>query len=367
MYLNLNDIIVLVGASQGFFLAFLLLLKKDTLKINIPLIVGIILLSLRLVSDFLYDTEWIVKVVDWVYMLEPFNIALGLCIFLYVRNVIERKAIYNRRDIVMLIPLFIYFIYYGYYFAKGHEYRVYDVQQYMAEGEGFAEDILCWCAESVINGTFLLFTLFILKKYHIGVRNNYSDIENKELLSITILVFVLLIFYIIETIISIFVISGSFIPEYIYYFVYFGLIALLFSIGYNELIWSKKAVDISPTQERYKNSSLDIESSKGLSIKLKSFIEQNKPYLDSQLTLKKLAEMIDIQPYVLSQLINESFDCNFSEFINSYRIEEAKRLLRDPEYKNYTLTAIGFESGFNSKSAFYIAFKNFTGTTPAKY
>ena len=126
-------------------------------------------------------------------------------------------------------------------------------------------------------------------------------------------------------------------------------------------------MDISPTKERYKNSSLSTESSKKLAQNLKSYMEQEKPYLDSQITLKRLSEMVDMQPHILSQLINESFECNFSEFINSYRIEEAKRLLRDPEYKSYTLTAIGFEAGFNSKSAFYIAFKSLTGTTPAKY
>ena len=88
------------------------MLNKKTRAINTPLIIGITLLSMRLLNDFLYDTSLIVKVVDWVYMLEPFNIAFGLCVFLYVRNMIERKATFRKKDFLLLLPLFAYIVYY---------------------------------------------------------------------------------------------------------------------------------------------------------------------------------------------------------------------------------------------------------------
>ena len=58
---------------------------------------------------------------------------------------------------------------------------------------------------------------------------------------------------------------------------------------------------------------------------------------------------------------------NFSDYINSYRVEEAKKLLADTTFDNYTIVAVGLECGFNSKSTFYNAFKKFTGVTPTVY
>ncbi|WP_047451371.1 helix-turn-helix domain-containing protein [Alistipes sp. ZOR0009] len=367
MNLSFIDLITLAGASQGFFLAVLLLLKKEKRLFNIPLIICITLLSLRLLNDFGYDTGLILNIVDWAYMLEPFNMALGFCIFLYVKNIIARKASFRKRDLIMTLPLLAYFTYYSIFFFQGHEYRLNDVQQYMKEGDGFIGNSLEWFIESIVNLSFILPTLIILKKYHKGVLDNYSNVKTVDLSALRTIVSMLLAFYIVEASISILAVINIPTPEFVYYIVYISLIILLFSIGYNELIWSQNAVDVSSSKERYKNSRLNEESSKELAEKLKMFIIQNKPYLDSQITLKKLSELIEVQPHILSQLINENFNCNFSEFINSYRIEEAKRLLRHPEYKNYTLTAIGFEAGFNSKSAFYIAFKRFVGTTPANY
>lgn len=97
------------------------------------------------------------------------------------------------------------------------------------------------------------------------------------------------------------------------------------------------------------------------------YMIKEKPYLDSDLTLPKLAEGLNVSTHHLSQVINEVHDKNFFNFINKYRIEEVKRKIQDPKYQNYTLLGIAYESGFNSKSAFNRAFRNITGTTPSKY
>uniref|UniRef100_UPI0030F3F69A helix-turn-helix domain-containing protein n=1 Tax=Paraglaciecola sp. TaxID=1920173 RepID=UPI0030F3F69A len=68
-----------------------------------------------------------------------------------------------------------------------------------------------------------------------------------------------------------------------------------------------------------------------------------------------------------SMLINRHFGVNFYEFINRYRIEEAKKMLIDPKYKNTTITDVYLAVGFNSKSVFYTFFKKFEGITPSNY
>ena len=96
-------------------------------------------------------------------------------------------------------------------------------------------------------------------------------------------------------------------------------------------------------------------------------MESEKPHLDSDLTLPKLADHLQIPPHHLSQIINESLKQNFFDFVNGYRVEEAKQLLLDPEKSSFTVLAIAEEAGFNSKTVFNTAFKKGTGKTPSAF
>jgi YesN/AraC family two-component response regulator len=89
--------------------------------------------------------------------------------------------------------------------------------------------------------------------------------------------------------------------------------------------------------------------------------------MDPDITLEKLAESLNILPRDLSSLINRHFGINFYEFINRYRIEEAKQMLTSDNYKATTITEIYLEVGFNSKSVFYTFFKKLEGITPSQY
>lgn len=93
----------------------------------------------------------------------------------------------------------------------------------------------------------------------------------------------------------------------------------------------------------------------------------NNKFLNPSLGLESLSEELSISPGTLSRLINLQAGKNFSDYINEYRVEEAKRLLADPEFHAYTIVAIGLECGFNSKSTFYSAFRKFTGMTPTAW
>lgn len=90
----------------------------------------------------------------------------------------------------------------------------------------------------------------------------------------------------------------------------------------------------------------------------------DRVFLDSDLSLKKLAEILNSTSNKLSWLINEEKQVNFNDFINTYRMEHFKQLALDPENKNLTLLGLAFDSGFNSKSAFNTSFKKLTGQTP---
>jgi len=100
---------------------------------------------------------------------------------------------------------------------------------------------------------------------------------------------------------------------------------------------------------------------------LLQIMETDKPYLNSDLTLRELAGKLSMSTHNLSEILNTRLNQNFYDFINRYRVEEVKRKLAEKESENFSLIAIAFDSGFNSKSTFNTIFKKYTGTTPSQY
>jgi AraC-like DNA-binding protein len=100
---------------------------------------------------------------------------------------------------------------------------------------------------------------------------------------------------------------------------------------------------------------------------LKKLMETEKPYLNPELTLQDLASMIHIPKHQLTHLFNNHMGLNFFEFVNEYRIEEAKKRLLDKQYDNLTIIAIAYDCGFNSKSTFNTLFKETIGQTPSQW
>ncbi|WP_170110207.1 helix-turn-helix domain-containing protein [Flavilitoribacter nigricans] len=101
--------------------------------------------------------------------------------------------------------------------------------------------------------------------------------------------------------------------------------------------------------------------------RLKQNMESEKHYLDHDLTIHELARKLSISPRLISTCINRYFGCNFSEWINNYRVDEALRRLEDPENAHLSIEGIGLDSGFKSRSAMYTAFKKKTGRTPGHF
>ena len=100
---------------------------------------------------------------------------------------------------------------------------------------------------------------------------------------------------------------------------------------------------------------------------IKEHIENNNRFLDPVFSLDILASEMKMSTTKVSNIINNHSEFNFSDYINQLRIEKAKTLLLEPKYNDYNIEAIGFECGFNSKSAFYMSFKKFTNATPSEF
>ncbi|WP_348744037.1 AraC family transcriptional regulator [Tenacibaculum sp. 190524A05c] len=100
---------------------------------------------------------------------------------------------------------------------------------------------------------------------------------------------------------------------------------------------------------------------------IEDYLVDNRRFLDNLLSLETLANELRVSTSQLSKLINKQSSKNFNQLINEYRIEYSKELLQNNDYDQYTITSIALESGFNSKSTFYTAFKKHTGVTPTQF
>ena len=132
-----------------------------------------------------------------------------------------------------------------------------------------------------------------------------------------------------------------------------------------EVIGKKNTAEFP--KKKYKNSSLKPEDAEIYAQKLAQYIQKEEPYLQSDLTLRQLAEMIGIHPNNLSQLLNEKIGKNFSEYINALRLEAFKKNAENPANQHLTILALAYESGFNSKTVFNTFFKKMMGITPKAY
>ncbi len=120
-------------------------------------------------------------------------------------------------------------------------------------------------------------------------------------------------------------------------------------------------------QNKYKTSSLSENKAKDIIKQLIILFENDKIYSDPDLSLNTLSEKLNCSKEYISQVINTEFKQNFNSLINRYRVKEAEYLLKNKNGNFSSILEIGFEVGFNSKSAFNTAFKKYTNYTPTEY
>jgi AraC-like DNA-binding protein len=120
-------------------------------------------------------------------------------------------------------------------------------------------------------------------------------------------------------------------------------------------------------QEENKKNILSDEDLMAWKNKVEKLFNNEKPYLDSELTLSDLATRLKTNTSILSQVINKGFDKNFNDFINEFRVYEYQTKVKTPQYAHYTRLAVAFDCGFNSKATFNRAYKKLTGQNPSDF
>lgn len=222
--------------------------------------------------------------------------------------------------------------------------------------------------------------LWLLRKINLeqhNLKENFSQLEHMQFNWLKI--FTLLYLIITSLTIIAFIISNLQLVELDIPTVYLGLnSALTLSLFYftingirhyvMEEILQQQIIPVEPvTNSPTTPSHVQVDLAESIQKKLTLLFKQDQLFLRPNLTLNELAEEVGVPPYQLSNYLNQGEGKSFFDFVNTYRLDHLKKLLISPDHSQFTILALGLESGFNSKASINRVFKQQTGTTPSQY
>lgn len=133
------------------------------------------------------------------------------------------------------------------------------------------------------------------------------------------------------------------------------------------LVVDEHHIPLLNLSEKYRSSSLRSIDEIKLYDQLKQLLDTDKLYLNPELSLKTVADLLNTNTKYLSQVVNHQAGINFQQFVNLYRVKEAKHKIVKDSFSNLTLYGIALQCGFKNKSTFYKVFKEVTGYTPKDF
>jgi AraC-like DNA-binding protein len=363
--LNLFNLIIIasvfIGATFGLLLIFT---KRINRKANV--LVGLVTFIIVFWNIWVLSLDFqITNYLPYFYLIPlNYSLALGPLLYLYVKKITNLNYNLSKKDSIHFLPLLIELTA---HLIISRDALINNVIGIETDAYLKLMHIVQFLAiVSIV--TYCIYALKAIKSYHSWLNNNYSnkDAYNLRWLYRLLIVFAILWFLwtpytIIDYVIFDFQLGIS---DYYPMYVLLSMITIWISV---EVFLRPEVIFL----ETKKQNSLNKETSSEEVIQkaswLKEKMETNLFYLNSELTLRSLAVNLHIHPNILSKVINDGLDKNFSDFVNEYRVNAIIDRLHSVNYDHITLLGISFECGFNSKTTFNRVFKNIKGITPLNY
>lgn len=368
-------VIFIIGIVQAFFIEFILLNKKKKNLSDKILAVWMFVIGIHLFLYYLFHIEFHNAYPHTLGVIEPFPLLHGPLLFLYVQSLIQPRPKFRTRDWLHTIPAVVYFLclFPDMVLLTGEEKLQFVFEQIPTDPPFY---IMLFNILTDVSGvTYVIWSLVLLRRHQKNIKDNFSDIEKINLRWLRALIIGMAGIWL-TVLVTTACGVGSFADAVANAdYIYVAVTIFIFLIGYfgfrQGAIFSDNPAEplLAPNNEKpkYIKSSLTAEMGQEYLQQLEDLMTGKKPYLESKITLKQVADMLEIHPNHLSQIINEHLNQSFYDLINSYRVEEVKARLKQDNTRRFTLLAHAYDSGFSSKSSFNEVFKKATGMTPSAY
>ncbi len=371
---NLLKILFVVLCFQLLFVSFFLFQSKRGKSISNKLLALVfLLLSIAVISLY-----WIVFRIELIFpqlmfVDDAFLFAYGPLLYLFTQSVIFKNYTVKKKHLVLFLPFFIavcviigiiLFVDVSSLSETTSQIKTHQIPLYFGIGE-------------LLILFYTLFYLFKSKREVHKVLNSafdkYSSYNQEEfkLLNFIINSFIILfLLSLIHSILPFIGISGGIgvtlllIVLFTFYFINSVLFKMLKHTTNDSGLITQPNYE---NKEKYAKSRLTQEELTTYKSKLWDYMAFHKKYLNSELNIEDLANELGWASKLLSQIINEGYSCNFFDFVNKFRVEEAKSLFSNPTDDKMTIQEVMYDAGFNSKSSFNTAFKKFTKLTPTQF
>ncbi|PLX17596.1 MAG: hypothetical protein C0597_06945 [Marinilabiliales bacterium] len=306
------------------------------------------------------------------YAYYPFKLASIPLIYLYIVSLTHKDYTFKSNHLLHFIPFLTVAIYIPIKFYSLEPSIAKTLVENRTLLEGLDYDIIKF-AEFFQFYIYAVLSIILIKKYRKRIKASFSTVDNIYLSWPYIVIWGLICWKTLRMTDYLLYVSIEEIDIKILYLFYIAgeivfliFISLLFLKGLKQPNVFFGIIE-GTSKGKYEKTAIPEIQRKSYENKLTQLMEEEKPYLDPFINIKELAEKLSFQTHHLSQVINSSFNKNFFDFINSYRIEESKRLLTKYTPQEKTVLEILYDCGYNSKSVFNTAFKKQTGLTPTQY
>lgn len=402
--INFLSILILIGAAQGLFLSFaLVVIRKGNRRANLFLAALFVTLSIGLLDGFLNVAGHYSRYPHLIGIIWPANFLIGPFLYFYVGELCSPKQkIVSRKHFLHYLPALSYALLLLPFYFLGAESKMQILASSVAPLKVLSIFTLDAAALLAViqKAGYYIASCLLISAYSSKIKERFSSIEKISLSWVRTLLVLFIILCFAFTFYSFFASPFGVYREagYLFYLLS-AVVAYIFAFKaliQPEVFSRLEAVhnteplqydlkeasasappavssdillsrDDTGHKAKYQRSSLSNEEAAVILQKLVKIMESEKLFLEPELTLPELSEKLSVLPCHLSQVINEELNKSFYDFVNEHRVRETQRLLSSSEYGHLSILGIALDAGFNSKSAFYSAFGKYTGMTPSEF
>lgn len=299
------------------------------------------------------------------YFLATAQLLKGPMLLFYVISLTEDAFQFTRRHLLHLAPIVISLLWLLVFQLDSSDLRFKTIGQTETERQ-IANSL--WHFIKIMPFFYALAAVNRVRLYRIGLHNQYSNFSPTEptwlnMLSLGFLFtwsFSILVHVVANTVaLGAPQVSDLFgITENYIVFILINALFINSVVHTHKLLTTKPEVAKDKTDEKLTDSAIQ---------KVQLGMEVQKLFLKQNLNIDEFSKRINLPVKEVSAVINKHYGTNFFEFMNSYRVEEAKRLLGDAQHADMTVMDVLLHAGFNSKSAFHRFFNRLVGMSPTEF